>query len=254
MVNDGFPTERFLLRSRLSIFRKRVERAEEIIREALSLGLCWYTTCSAGKDSVVLSHLVSSISPGIEVWSEKDEFDFPGEVEYLENLREKFGWNLNIVRPDGDMTGFLETADICEDLHSRKAGFSSKFFYALIERQEARFNGVFLGLRAEESIGRRLNFRKRGEIYRRSSGKWTCIPLANFEGEDIFAYLVSREIPILDVYKKTMFHDGDPCRIRKAWFLPSGNAKDGQCAWLKYYYPALYAKLLKLDPRVAGYG
>lgn len=251
---DSFPAEKYQAYATLRVYKKRIIKAMTIAKKALDMNINWYTTCSCGKDSTVLSHLICKMSPGIEVWSEKDCFDFPGEREYLESLATRYKWNVNIVSPpDKELTGELGKVDFCEDIHSRGTSFSDTFFYKLITEQESKFDGVFLGLRCEESQGRLRNFKKRGHIYQRKNGKWTCNPLSTWKAEDIFAYLVSNEIPILPVYFNTAFVGGDPGKIRKSWYLPSARAASGHCVWLKYYYPELYQKLLEMDSGVSSY-
>lgn len=254
MYPDSFPAQKYQIYAKLSIHKKQIIKAMQVIKKALKMDINWYATCSGGKDSTVLSHLVCKMAPGIEVWSEKDCFDFPGERSYLEGLAGKYKWNINIVSPpDEELTSKLGEIDFCEDIHSRGTDFSDTFFYKLIELQEMEFDGVFLGLRCEESQGRRWNFRKRGHIYQRKNKKWTCNPLSTWKAEDIFAYLVSNEIPILPVYFNTFLVGGDPGKIRKSWYLPSARASAGHCVWLKYYYPELYQKLLEINPGISSY-
>jgi len=250
---ESFPTNRFLARSRISLYKKRVEKTIAVINDAVEKKLSWYVACSGGKDSVVLAHMVNNIMPGIKIWSEKDEFDFPGERDYMTDLARRYSWDIDIVSPKVSMEEKARRLGVCEDLHSHGTEFSDEFFYALIAQQERLYGGVFLGLRCDESQRRRRNFMKRGYIYKRKNGKHTCIPLAAWSADDVFAYLVSNEIPILEVYFKTLHFDGDPCKIRKSWYLPSARAASGQCAWLKYYYPDLYYKLLEIDPGVSNY-
>lgn len=250
---ESFPSAKYQLWARMPTYKRRVERAKAVIKEALDMGINWYVACSAGKDSTVLAHMVSLLSPGIEVWSEKDCFDFPEEKEYIQALAAKYSWNLNIVTPQANLYEAIKKIDVCEDLHSRGTEFSDNFFYRLIAEQEKRFNGVFLGLRAEESNGRARNFRVRGHTYQRKNTKWTCNPLSTWKADDIFAYLVSHEIPILPVYFCTKFVDGDPGKIRKSWFLPSARAAEGHCVWLKYYYPELFQKLASIAPETTQY-
>ncbi len=249
----SFPAVKYRLWGKMPTHKNRVERAQNVIKEAMAMELNWYVACSAGKDSTVLAHMVNLLSPGIEIWSEKDEMDFPGEREYIENLAKTHDWNLNIVSPDVNLWDEIQKIDVCEDLHSRGTDFSDKFFYDLIHKQEKKFDGVFLGLRCQESIGRTQNFKMRGHIYQRKNTKWTCNPLSTWKTEDIFAYLVCNEIDILPVYFKTKFHNNDPGEIRKSWFLPSARSAQGHCVWLKYYYPDLFYKLASISPEIKNY-
>lgn len=251
---DTFPAERYRLNATLDVYKRRLERAKGVINDALSLGIRWYIAWSGGKDSTVLAHLVNSICPNIEIWSEKDDCDFPEEMGYIKSVAERYNFNLKIVTPAVSLWDEIEKGgiDICEDLHSRGTELSDTYFYSEVAKQEALFDGVFLGLRMEESRGRKWNFKKRGHIYQRSNKKWTCIPLAQWTATDIFSYLVINEIPILDIYYKTKFVNA-PEEIRKAWYLPSARANKGFCVWLKYYYPELYNKLMNKFSEVKSY-
>ena len=254
MYPESFPTRLYLTNAQTSEFQRKLEEAAILIHEALGKNLSWYVAWSGGKDSTALAHLVNRIQPGIEVWCEKDDCDFPGELEYVRRVADMFVFNLNLHIPDVSLWEHIEEhgIDICEDLHSRGTVFSDEHFYAAITEQEKRHDGVFLGLRNEESNARRKNTERHGPIYQRKNGKWTCNPLYNWTGTDVFSYLVSNSIPIFDVYFKTRFVN-DPAEIRKSWVLPSAQASEGQALWIKYYYPSLFNRLAQKYPELRNY-
>ena len=49
-------------------------------------------------------------------------------------------------------------------------------------------------------------------------------------------------------------HRQKPWLIRKSWWIPGAHAANGQVAWLKRYWPSLYAKLAELTYDVRSYG
>jgi 3'-phosphoadenosine 5'-phosphosulfate sulfotransferase (PAPS reductase)/FAD synthetase len=59
--------ERFLLWSRLGLHRRRVARAEAIVREALERMKNPYVAWSTGKDSTVVLDLVRRFKPDVPV-------------------------------------------------------------------------------------------------------------------------------------------------------------------------------------------
>lgn len=256
ILNHGneFNIEKYRLNSQLKSYKKNLDNAIRIVKEALSKNIAWYVAWSGGKDSTVLAHLINSIFPGMPIWSEKDDCDFPGEIDYVEKVAKKYGFNLTIHKPNELLWEFIKNGniDICEDLHSRSTQLSDKYFYSAIEKQEKKYDGVFLGLRVEESRARLRNYGIRGSIYQRKNGKYTCCPLALWSGTDIFSYLVVNDIPILDIYYKTKYHKSSE-DIRKAWMLPSKQACRGYCAWLRYYYPEMYDRLVMIFPKVRSY-
>lgn len=246
--------EKYNIYASLDVYNRRLDRAKDVIKQALTVSDRWYVSWSGGKDSTALAHLVNTVCPGIDMWSEKDDCDYPGEMEYVESTARKYGWNVTIESPAESLWDELVKmrVDICEDIHSTQSAFSRRFFYSFCDQNRERFDGVFLGLRAEESTARRMNFRKRGHVYELKNGFWVCNPLSTWKGMDVFSYLITNEIPILDVYFKTKFI-GDPTLIRKAWYLPGAMSQRGAVAWLRYYYPELYAKLVKYDPKIKSY-
>jgi len=195
--------------------------------------------------------LAWSIDPSVQIVSEKDDMDFPNEIVFMENLRERYNLNLDIITPSVSLWSEVKNFDITEDLHSKGTDFSDTYFYDLLKEYQAKNNikGVMLGLRAEESNGRSWNAKKNGVIYYNRSWKHiVCQPLAWWSTADVFAYLFSNDIPILDVYFKNEY--AEPEQIRKSWILPSARANKGQAVWLKHYYPELFYRLAAIQPSI----
>jgi phosphoadenosine phosphosulfate reductase len=253
MYPNDFPVQEFFLNAELDAYKNKIQRSIEYIHKSFEITSDWYVAWSGGKDSTALAHLVTRLYPETEVWSEKDDCDFPGELEYVNIIAGKYLFNLKLTYNDSLWQAIQEQKiDICEDLHSRGTSFSDQFFYSEVAKQEKLHDGCFLGLRDEESKARRLNTYMRSGLYQKNNGKYTCNAIHHWSAVDVFSYLVSNEIPILDVYFKTKFI-GHPTKIRKSWMLPSHQASRGYCAWLRYYYPDVFEKLKTLHPEVKSY-
>lgn len=244
-----------LLHSESKEYKKKVEKSKVIINNFLDLSVKCYGAISGGKDSTVMMHLINSNSNTTPFVSEKDDMDFPNELSYINELRDKYNLNLTILTPNVKLWDIIKDYNFIEDIHSQDCEFSKKYFYDLLKNHQKEFNykGVFLGLRNEESKGRLWNFKSKGNIY--YNNEWNqliCQPLSEWKGIDIFAYLFSNEIPILDVYLKTKFVKS-PEEIRKSWILPSSQTNSGQALWLKYYYPEIFTKLSIINPKLRNY-
>jgi 3'-phosphoadenosine 5'-phosphosulfate sulfotransferase (PAPS reductase)/FAD synthetase len=249
----------YLLHSRTNSFRDKVARARIMIERFLSIRQLEphkvYTTFSTGKDSTAMTHLVCNVFHGLKVVSEKDDMDFPEEIGYLHDMEKRFGWSIDILTPPVNLWNVVGKYDFTEDIHSKGTTFSDKYFYGLLREYQSknRIEGVFLGLRVQESKGRLWNFKRRGEIYfNKSWQQWVCQPLVTWSAKDVFGYLISNEIPILDIYTKTRFVSS-PEEIRKSWVLPSAQSSRGQAVWLKYYYPEIFARLCAIKPKLRSY-
>jgi len=235
------------------VYKARVDKAKRVVDQCLSLvpdSVCMW---SGGKDSTAMTHLVSMIHPGIPVVTEKDDLDFPGERAYVERVLSMFGWNVRIISPEVSPQDWIMkhapglTSE--DDFHSRSAALSKECFYRLVEEASRKYQAIFLGLRQEESRGRALNRACRGVLYQKSNGQYTCTPIADWRGIDVYAYLVSNGIPLLDVYRCVGFmHADEPFRIRKSWWIPGQSGRYGGVAWLRRYWPSLYYQLCEWMP------
>lgn len=246
-----------LAHSQTQAYKRRLDRARAVIEQAVEevedLAIMW----SGGKDSTAMTHLIR-IDRGhdLPAYSEKDDLDYPGERKYVIRLAARWRLKLTILDPgespqkwmaEQSRLGTLPPAD--EDFHGRAALLSKENFYGIVERAGRRHTGIFLGLRKEESEGRRLNRMRRGPLYQKRNRQWVCTPLADWTGLDVMAYLASRKIPVLDVYRCVAFmYRDEPWRVRKSWWVPGAHSRWGGIAWLRHYYPSLYQQLCRWLP------
>lgn len=245
-----------VLNRRTQSYRRAVDEARRTAGRALALSSKRKLSLSGGKDSTALAHLVSELASGdIDVISEKDDLDYPGEEEYVRALAARCGFRLTIVRPEVSPAEWLEQRAAAmsgdDDMHSRAAGLSRACFYGVMEEAELGADVTFWGLRAEESGQRRRLIRARGTLYTLKSGMVRCHPLGHWRGLDVYSYLDEVGIDPLHVYRCCGFlpeHRQDPSRIRKSWWIPGAHAAKGQAAWLRRYYPSLWEKFTAWFP------
>ena len=244
--------------------QRRVDLARRRIGDALAAAPSWCVMWSGGKDSTALVHLACvDLGHRLPVASEKDDLDYPGEEEYVLDLAAAWGLDLAVLRPPVSPRAWMAenaaTLGAGDDLHSRAAGLSRACFYDVVERHGAAHDGVMLGLRQEESAGRRASRAAHGTLYRkahpyRAAGQWVSTPLADWTGLDVMAYLLTRTIPVLPVYRcLALAHAREPWRLRKSWWVPGGHSRWGGAAWLRHYYPSLYHQLAAWMPDAGAY-
>lgn len=240
--------------SRSKSYKNNIAKAKDVISEYLDLNVNSCINISGGKDSTCMMYLIYSLGSNVKCVTEKDAMDFPNELDYIESLR-NLGFDIDIITPNINLEDVISNFDICEDIHSKDTKFSILYFYNLLKDYQSINNikGVFLGLRAEESKGRAFNFKTKGHIYyNKAWQQMVCQPIAHLTAFDVFACLVSNDMPILDVYFKTEFVSS-PNEIRKSWVLPSAQATSGQVQWLKHYYPDIFNRLSKSNPNIRTY-
>ena len=196
-----------------------------------------------------MSHLVvvEMGAAHVELLSEKDDLDYPGEEAYVRELAAAWGAKLRVVRPELSPTSWLDehagNMVAGEDIHSRRAGLALACFYKLMEEADRSYEAVMLGLRAEESGRRRALRKARGRCYplKERAGQVRGLPIADWGGIDVYAYALSRGIELLPLYRCIGFMHADaPWLVRKSWWLPGDSVALGGVAWLRRYYPSLY--------------
>lgn len=245
----GFDPRQYQVWSRLSKHKKRLQHTKEVILRAFEITDNWCISCSGGKDSISMAHFINTIKP-TPIFSYKDDLVYPGESQYLIDTAKRYGWDIriheemlwsrveDISRTGGTITDVL--------------GMFSDTFWSAINENNDRYKGSFIGMRAQESFGRRWNYKKRGDIYEMANGFWHAIPIARWEAGDVFAYLVSNDIPIFSLYTKKGIVP--PEKRREGWYIPAGDymRSTGSVVQLKYTYPDLFEKLAELFPEL-GY-
>jgi 3'-phosphoadenosine 5'-phosphosulfate sulfotransferase (PAPS reductase)/FAD synthetase len=167
-------------------FQARVDEALAIIRQGVEEtdGLI-YSSCSFGKDSAVMTHLALTVNPQMEV---RFVYFGNGESELLNNYaevlaawQERYALNLHILTLVRDKL----------DVRFPQWDWLSAMRPA---------NGYLVGLRKEESKKRRLSLLHLGSIYRKVNGLLRVAPLLNWRIEDIGAYVVMHDLPMLNSY------------------------------------------------------
>jgi 3'-phosphoadenosine 5'-phosphosulfate sulfotransferase (PAPS reductase)/FAD synthetase len=246
-------------RSKTLEFKAAVGKAKRLIDrlavETERPAIMW----SGGKDSTAMAHLaVVGVGLKAPVFSEKDDLDYPGELDYVNSNGAAWGADLRVVVPEVSpkqwITSHSHEIGVCWDMHSRAAQMSKECFYSVIESASSAHDGIMLGLRAAESRARTVNRAAHGAMYRKRNGQVVCCPLADWSGLDVFAYLESNGVEPFMVYRCIAFSNiRDPWNVRKSWWIPGDNARHGGVSWLRHYYPGLYRELLSWFERAQSY-
>lgn len=159
-------------------FKKKVEQAKQIIKDALEIAPT-YVACSWGKDSLVLSHLALLVSPAIPIIHigecHQDTLDNYTEVEF--DFLHRFPCNYSRF-----------------DLGLKNA----KLTFESISKELPPV--AFIGLRKEESRFRKLSLLCKGVIYQYQSGNYRVCPLAFWDWKDIWGYIVLHNLKYLNSY------------------------------------------------------
>ena len=172
----------FLLHSRRKEYKLKVKKSLGIIETALDNYNC-YVSFSGGKDSTVLTHLCLSLNKSVPVWHwdyGDDLMPRPIESEVISNLESLGAINVVVDKRHGDG----------EDTSS---GYE-QFFGRINENKKCYgWNMGLIGVRREES-------NRRKHKYKNYFQDGDCYPLLDWSSDDVWAYIVSNDLPYPVVY------------------------------------------------------
>jgi len=241
----------YLAHSRTRLFKKRIDLAFKVIDNFVSVCDKPYIGFSGGKDSSAMLLLYQKLGlTNIPVFTQSDDFDWDfkkptclkiigqtGFFDYTYNVA-----NESVLEQVGNMD-FLSNDYINID----------NVFYGEIEKfyKSRDLNGYSIGIRIQESRKRKFRVLTAGQVSKTKSGLWSCYPVANLRGEDVFALIISNDLPYMDVYDK--HGDKAPHEIRFSWVTNPELFHRGVLVWLKQNYPDRYNKLIAINKKIKCY-
>lgn len=211
---------------------------------------------SGGKDSVALAGIMAEAGLEVTYCHASTELNVPGMDTASEETAERLGLTLEVIEPDVDVWELLRTCDLKRGEHDRSDFYSAIAAGNMLVQYayEGGFAGSYSGMRADESRGRKMNFRNRGPTYQYTTDRqWMCSPLAWWSATDVFAFLVSRELPIHPYYKMwtDRFREA-PDHARVDLVITRENvSRNGAMAVVRLFYPDLWRRIVAARPELA---
>lgn len=168
-----------------------------------------YVSCSFGKDSAVLLHLCLIQQPDIPVrflrW--EGETDCLGDYDRV--VAEWQSRHPALARS-------LHQVELSRQSMEERTAERWEALRQGLEPDTALLDTVFLGLRAEESKGRRMTLRSLGPDAILKDGLRRVCPLAWWRTDDIAACTALNQLPLLDAYAQEGFETRTTSRVPRA--------------------------------------
>jgi 3'-phosphoadenosine 5'-phosphosulfate sulfotransferase (PAPS reductase)/FAD synthetase len=249
-------TERrgYLAHSRTAAYSKKIDDAKRSIDKAYKVGPAIVST-SFGKDSGALVHICHSVIGELKMFHMACAHELPGgdgvrkfceglgeitELPPLNTIKESIEWLKSVGLPHE--RGKAEHQRI---IQTRKKDRGRDWCL------ENGYSVQVLGMRAEESRGRRWCFRVRGDTYELSTGITVCNPLAWWSVKDVWAYHVVNDIPWHPLYDMQVLGFTREMLRNGGWLYTDG-AGNGWVAWLRRCYPEQYERLTLEFPGISS--
>lgn len=255
------------LYAKTKVFQQKFDRAKQLIEDALDTIERPYIAFSGGVDSTVLLDLLYSAGHKLDVYWGDDGYDYFESIRFFDTIEERYDFYLHRIRcldPWNDWCKEMSRPDLVAPPITPEIDAAwgnphdwDDTWSSLKDAWRQGYSGVFLGMLARESQSRRLvlNGGKR-PLYqvKEENDMWHCSPLAAWSKFDVWAYIVSRNLPYNPAYDK-LAELGMPLEWRRVAPLTCFRVVQyGSHGYvLKSGWPELYNKLCAIFPRVQMY-
>lgn len=245
------------VRSKMKSYQAKKEKAIECCAGVLEQSSAPYAALSGGKDSVAMCFLLDEAArktgKGYRIWAHVSDASFPGTAETIKETAQRVGRPLDLDVSEQSAFEALKNEE-------RAAFGKTGVFFDAVRKYAKEKDAVFVGVRASESRRRARAAKTHGQVFEsRSMGRVTvCHPLLWFQVYDVAAVLSEYGAPIHPIYYKTQIEvgknsEGEERFIRLSYITSRDLLNKGTAVFLKYNYPAEYAKLCEAWPEIRRY-
>lgn len=225
------------------------EKVTESLALLASVEEPFFVSVSGGKDSTVLWHLANRVKPKTPAAFFDSGGEHPSSLPFLKDLAARIDAPLHVFQP---RINYLELLNLA---YSGDAWITSEEIMAFIIDEPAQMaadalqtTAYAVGLRADESKGRRKDAQVHGPLYFRKDGQLRIAPLQKWTTRDIWAYIVSNDLPYHPGYDERFPGEKlEDMRIGVLTDLASSYAP-ASLSRLAYFQPSHYAKLKAAVP------
>ncbi|QFS94664.1 Phosphoadenosine phosphosulfate reductase (plasmid) [Mycobacterium sp. THAF192] len=233
-----------------------------------------YVSWSGGKDSTVVVDLARQVDPHIPVVFFDSGLQFPETVRYIEDLAVRWKLDLHVIAADPDLlTVLIAGGGFDHRSADRRLGveLSEIMIAGPAAQAHRRFGpGSLWGVRAEESSGRRMLYRRglaaetrvnqqvsrqqvrdrSGGVVRRVDGTVSFGPIWDWQRSRVFEYLAGRGVEPNPLYQKLAALGVPEPLIRVDSIIDASKVSNGHIAWLQKGWPDLFDRLATALPRL----
>ena len=250
---EEWQKDKYLMIARLPRMERRIKEAEAAIRQAVETSSNPAVSFSFGKDSLVCVDIATKIKPDILIINidRGKGGDLEEAVEMYDKYAKQQGWNYHRVKTPRELLDIYKEAGSITKV-SREKNRANLLKGILAARKQFSIDCEITGLRTEEATGRGYLRRFGTFHFSKAENIWKCKPVLHWTGEDVWAYIISRNLPYLRWYDLEAPFVGYE-RARYSNWAGVYMAEQGRFVRLKHNYPEEYALLAKTFPEISVY-
>ena len=223
--------EQYRLHAEMPEYKYRIKSAHNVIEQGFERCDNPYIACSFGKDSSAMLHMILQHRSDLQVL-----FVAFAESEILNNYKEVAQWwidNYNINLSVITLGRGIDTEE------TKDVEVMSNF---------GDHDGYFIGLRAEESAGRRVTLKHHGRLYlNKSVRKVRISPVAFLTQDDIGAYNITNGIKTLESYQEYGYSERTASGLL---FEDRWGIRESLLQRMRQHKPERYNQLKQLCPEI----
>lgn len=236
-----------LLRARSRSFARLEARALALIeRAATACDGRLYVAFSGGKDSLVALALASRVLPGITALWTDDELEHDEQITSIPAAASALGVPLVVKTGTQLHAGWFRSWRDEPFWREPLPGTVVTDLRARTLMQLRGYQGVVLGLRAQEAAHRRRYLAAKGRLHDTVDSGWRCNPLAGWTVDDVWALIARDALPVSPVYD-VLARIGVPRAEQRVGPLPLAQGWQLRQGW-----PELAARLVARYGRMWG--
>lgn len=280
---------RWKIHSRDRGYLQRVSTAVDFFQRTSSKYTKLFCALSGGKDSVAMAGVMAKagLADKVPLMHATCAFNLPDTLDIVERVAEKLDMDLDIEAPDnldyhvenihrkwgGDTVmvvprdGYTEW-DLLRAVHAHKdvtdKSICNDVFCAIsagnmgVSYMYANgFDGVYLGIRADESRARAARAKFFGKDHKHIDETVSLCPLLSWSSDDVYTFIHAENLPLHPYYRaayESSKTESDPGRIRVDLAItPDSIASRGSMATLRSVYREHFEKLAAVRPELKGY-
>lgn len=214
-----------------------------------------YVAWSGGKDSTCVVMLARGIEPSIPVVWFNSGLEYPENIAYIYRIAEEYSLNFHEIKVEPDALTVLRESGLWnhdvfhgveteDELHNILITGPSKVAHKRFGR------GELVGLRAEESVGRRILLASGKGTYDRKNGDIVTAPVWRWGVQAVEGFLNRESVEENPIYGR-LRGLGAPLHAQRVGLVVDGNAAEyGRYTWLRAGWPELWEELCEALPRL----